>query len=325
MEDSNTLNILLEQAGKYHPMYDCGLATHVPMVLTALNAMGASKNKLQKTFYQSIDELEKIGSLDSVTAVDAIELELSNSESYLRYLKYFQNQLENYSIQDVLEKSLPFLLPGIAASAFHGLIRLAYAIEANSRSEIAVALAYWSAEFQPFEIVEETIDESLEDILIRLSPLGESFNFSPGIIVDHMAEIGDLLKSNGEIIHPKKIDLETLKAFVLKLFYLQNDFTLLHTLTGCHAFSIILPYIENEGFALKELWKAVLVAYLSTGLKFKNTEIKVESYNYDFSPVIAKALNAEDSHIIKLIYSSYCEYQKSLNPLYFLIAKRAAI
>ena len=252
MENSNTLNIFLERAGKYHPLYGGGLATHIPMVLTALDALGAPQNKLEQIFNQSIDNLDQIGSLENVKAFDDVESELGNNKSYLRYLKYFQNQLVNHSSQEVLKKALPILLPGIAASAFHGLIRLAYAIEANCKSEIAVALAYWSAEFQSFELVEETTDESLEDILSRLSPLGEGFEFSQGIIVNRMSEIGAVLKSNGEFIQPQNIDLETLKAFTLKLFYLQNDFTLLHTVTGCHAFSVILPYIDNEEFALKE-------------------------------------------------------------------------
>ncbi|MCG7537557.1 questin oxidase family protein [Pseudoalteromonas sp. OOF1S-7] len=322
MEDSNTLDTLLERAGKYYPIHSGGLATHVPMVLTALKALGAPKSKLVKTFNQSIDNLEKIDNLDNVTAIDVMESELGNSKSYLRYLKYFQSQLENCSLQEVLNKALPKLLPGIAASAFHGLIRLAFAIEANCKSEIAVALAYWSAEFQSFGLGEETTDESLEDILIRLSPLGENFDFSPGIIVDRMSEIGGLLRSRNEIVQPKIIDLETLRAFVLKIFYLQNDFTLLHTVTGCHALSVILPYIESEELALKELWKAILVGYLSTGLKFENVEIEAGSCDCDFSPIIAKALNADDAHIIKLIYSSYREYQKTYNPLYFFIAKR---
>ena len=325
MEESNKLETLLEKSGYYHPLYGGGLAMHLPMVLVALERIHAPNTKLIDTFNESIIGLERIGGLDKVTAVNSIEEQLGHSESFRAYLKYYKHELATLGTQAVLKKSLPILIPGVAASAFHALIRLAYALEANCQSEVAVALAYWSAEYQSFELNEETTAESLESILTRLSALGEEFEFSPGIIVNRMSEIGDLLKDKACVVLPNSMDISDLRELALKSFYLSDDFTLLHTVTGCHAFSIVMPYLENKEAALKELWKAILVAYLSTGLSFKNIEIQTVEGDVDFSPIIQGARTSDDSHVIKLVYTCLSEYKKWGNKLYFEIAQRAVM
>lgn len=325
MDDSKNLNLLLKQAGEYHPLYGGGLATHVPMVLIALSRLNASNEKLEKTFNESVNNLELIGSLEGVNAVENIKQHLGDSCKFKEYLKYFQHELSAYGTEAVVKKSLSVLISGIAASAFHALIRLAYAIEENNQGEIAIALAFWAIEYQSFELRTESTDESLECILLRLAPLGEDYKFSPGIIVDRMAEIGELLKSKACLIQPNSLSLSDLRQFVLKAFYAENNFTVLHTVTGCHAFSIITPYLVNVQHSLAELWKAIVVAYLSTGLHYKNIEITPLGGEVDFAPVIASALTSSDAHVIKLVYTCHCEYQQHNDPLYFNLAQRAVL
>ncbi|MBQ4852408.1 questin oxidase family protein [Pseudoalteromonas sp. MMG012] len=325
MNESNTLDTLLEKSSNYYPLYGGGLATHLPMVLVALNGLSASKNKLNRTFEEGVHDLEYIGDLENITAVKSVECELGRTQSFKRYLKYYQNELKSYGVDRVLKKSLPLLMSGIAASAFHALIRLAYALEAQCQSEIAIALAYWSSEYQPFELNVESTDETLEQILTRLAPVGRDYQFSPGIIVNRMSEIAQLLKQEALIVQPKLLDLPTLRNFALKVFYFKDDFTLLHTVTGCHAFSIIMPYLKGVDIALQELWKAMLVAYLSTGLSFQDKDIRITNNDIDFSFVINKALDSDDSHVIKLVYTCYREYTVCNDPLYFVIAERAVL
>ena len=40
-------------------------------------------------------------------------------------------------------------LPGVAAAAFHGLIRTAHAVQSGHAGEVAAALAYWAWRWQP--------------------------------------------------------------------------------------------------------------------------------------------------------------------------------
>jgi len=323
LEESNTLKLLLEKVGKYHPLYGGGLATHLPMVLIALRELNAPNNKLHSVFEESVKGLEVVDGLDKIEPVKTIEQALGDISYYKSYLKFFNIELELYGTDTVLKKTLPILVSGIAASAFHALIRLAYAIEANCKSEIAIALAYWCVEYQAFELNSAPCDEKLESILVRLSPLGEEHQFSPGLIVSRMNEIGDVLKQNKCVIQPETLSLTQLRNFALESFYHNDDFTLLHTVTGCHAFSSILPYLEEKEVALKELWKAILVACLSTGIRFENKSIKGVESSGDFAPLVAYAIKSNDSHVIKLVYSCLCEYQKRNDPLYHLVAQRA--
>ncbi|MCO7226394.1 questin oxidase family protein [Pleionea sp. CnH1-48] len=320
--DTQLIN-LLEQAGKYHPHYGDRLATHLPMVLLALHRLGATDERLQSIFDKSIKGLALVDEKEADFVIESLNKHLSRSGAYTNYLKYYKQQINSLGFEAVLRQSLPILLPGIAASAFHALIRLAYAIDAGNEGEMAIALAYWSAEFQPFELCNDKTEETLEDILIRLAPIGVKHSFSPGIIIDRMNEVGNLLKQDAVVFQPQDITFASLRKLCLKAFYLQNDFTLLHTVTGCHAFSTILQYIDDESLALRELWKAIVVAYLSTGLPFDNKEVEPEVQDCDFDSIIKKALASTDSHQIKLVYSCLSEYSKYGDSLYYLIARRA--
>jgi len=323
MANLTTLNSLLSKVARYHPHYNDRLATHLPMVLIALKRLNAADSTLEITFDKSIKDLNLVGSLDNVVPIEDITDYLGDSSKYLCYLKYFITQLNSHGVENVLKKSLPILISGVAASAFHALIRLAYAMEENNENEIAIALAFWSSEFQLITISEEKSCATAEETLKKLAPLGEEHHFSPGIIADRIDEIGKLLKSNGCIIQPETISYDELRKLALRIFYNTDDFTLLHTVTACHAFSIIMPYLKDKELALRELWKAILTAYLSTGLGYKTTRSVFLEVDCDFSILINDAIKSYDSHTVKLVYSCFCEYLKYKDPMYYLVAKRA--
>jgi len=324
MKDSNLLNKLLKKSGEYHPLYGNKLASHLPMGLFALNRLGASDEKLEDFFDEYKNKLEYLGELDKPTTIDRISQYLGDSSQYKNYLQYFIDQIEAHGTKTVLRQSLPVLLPGIAASAFHALIRLAYAIEADNDDEVAISLAYWSAEFQNFELNDKITNDTLEEIIEKYAPVGANHTFSPGIIVDRMAEIGEVLRQNNYSFQPQEISLGDIKKVCLKAFYAKGNFTLLHTVTACHAFTIIVPYIENTEVALRELWKALLVAYLSTGLNYDAVDLGSEKHDIDFNPVIKAALQSSNPHVIKLVYTCFNEFSNNNDLLYYKIAERAA-
>ena len=50
----STYKVLVEKALIYHPVHGMGFSNHVPMLLTALDAMGGSKQQLHDYFSKSI-------------------------------------------------------------------------------------------------------------------------------------------------------------------------------------------------------------------------------------------------------------------------------
>ena len=329
MENSKLLDKLLIKAGKYHPLYGDRLANHLPMELYALKQLGASDNKLKSAFDKSLEKLSLVD--DSATDNPCFDLtyNLGNSQQYNNYLDYFQKEIARLGYEALLKSSLPILLPGIAASAFHALIRLAYAIEAKNEKEIAIALAFWCTEFQSFEISNQHTEECLQDIMKRLAPLGSQHLFAPGIIVDRMREIGELLKCNKTLLQPKTIQISEIRQFCVTAFADKSNFTLLHTVTACHAFRIVSPYILNKALAMREIWKAVVIAYLSTGLsyeapKIKHPQIQIDfNVELEFSSVINTAAKSTNTHVIKLVYTCWREFIEYKDPIYYFVAKRA--
>ena len=319
----SSLQDLLNKVGTYHPMYGDRLAMHLPMVLIALSKLDASDEKLRETFEQNLDELEATPKPAYQINQQTFTQHLGDTNAYASYLQYFHTALDNTNTEQVLTDTLPMLIPGLAASAFHAMIRLAYAIEKNHQGEIAIALAFWSAEYQAFQLNSEKTTDSLPDILHSVVEMGMNYSFGPGIIVDHMNEVAALLQAEQRIIQPAQISLNDVRRFALTAFYSKDEFTLLHTVTGCHAFSKLLPFIDNEIWAVRELWQAILVAYLSTGLPFNPKAIPQEEiHENDFEPLRKLALQLEDSHDIKLFYTCYSEFLSNGESGYYSLAKR---
>lgn len=322
----DTLRELLAEAGKYQPEYGNGLAMHLPMVLIALQQLQASDDKLRHTLSDNSDEFETVTTHTDAIAANDFQSNLGQWHQYPAYLSYFRQQIEKSDVEQVLRQHCDLLLPGLAASAFHAVIRLAYAIEIKHPEEIAIALAYWAARYQVFETSEQQVALNLEQILASVAQLGVEHHFSPGIIVERMDEIGLLLKQGQQTIQPVTINYEQIRQFVLKAFYAQDDFTLLHTVTGCSAFSKILPFASNQQSALRYLWQAIVVAYLSTGLSFKSQALPLQTVTLDMFTVLKPlALQSDGSHEIKLYYTCLCEYLSCGDSGYYWLAKRALV
>ncbi|CAM4240506.1 questin oxidase family protein [Pseudoalteromonas byunsanensis] len=325
MNNKDTLKQLMAQLEDYQPLYSDRMASHLPMVLSALSYLGATAEHLARFYHSDIHSLRKRTQPKATVHLTYFHQHLGSSAHYEHYLAYFQTQVSQFGVSHTLRQTLDTLIKGVSASAFHALIRLAYALEFNHQQEIVIALSYWCCEYQPFSVSDEMTEETMDETLKRLSKIGEQHVFSPGIIVDRMDEISHQIAELTLAIQPKEIDINSLRRFCLRHFYQHNDFTLLHTVTGCHALERILPYISDKDAALRYMWQAVVMACLSTGLNFsQNEKYPLNTEHGDFSPLVAAALKSNDDHMIKLIYTCLRDFKKYGEPIYYTLAKRAA-
>jgi len=127
------------------------LSDHFPMALQALFKMKAKPETISKFARLKLSENSDI----SISGESAVVISQSNWKAYVgkrvqapAYIDFFQCELEEKGLQHTLDTYLPKLITGMGSSAFHGLIRLAYALELALDSEIAHVLAAWTCTWQ---------------------------------------------------------------------------------------------------------------------------------------------------------------------------------
>jgi Questin oxidase-like len=141
---SPALRTQLVAAARWDAEYGAGLSNHLPMALTALARLGASDERLAAFAQRYVERLHKMPPLEAWPAGEAWRARLGQPRAWPAYRQLWRDWIDNEGAADVLGQALPGLMPGVAAAAFHGPIRVAYALAANHADELADALAYWS-------------------------------------------------------------------------------------------------------------------------------------------------------------------------------------
>jgi len=320
---SETCNLLIEKGLVFHPTYAGGkFSVHLPMSLVALDKMQASGEQLTNFYTNSVEKFRVRDKKNTHKEIISLDDALGQKEYFEDYLKFFKDRLSESTTQDVIIESIPVLIKGMSASAFHPIIRLSYALETENKVEIAMALASWASEYLAFGTGFDQTNRNLEEIIIEANPIGINHSFSPGNISDRMKEIGAILKNKGISIQPEEISLNAIREFSLNTFIKHNNFTLLHTVTGCFALRSILEYVTDLDEALRYLWEAIVIAYLSTGSVYEPSGIEARDPKRDWKQIIKDAANSQDDHVIKLVYTSWKEYEYYRSDLYNYIAER---
>lgn len=312
---------LLTASHRYAPLYGDRLANHLPMALLALDRLGADSATLRRFADGYARRL--VPAAVPGSGLDPHEV-LGSSGDYPRFLTFFQDRIRESGLDAVLHDWVPVLMPGLAASAFHGMIRLAYAIEGGFEDEIARALAYWAGEYAALPLSLEPGAGTLGQIAERLRLKVADHAFKPGIIIDKMLEIAWNPALAGAVIQPAvPPSLREIAAFGLDAYRRREDFTLLHVVTGCHAFRIVQPYAGDKPLARRYLWQAVLVAWLTVvAAPNGRTQAGAEVPAAGEEAIAARAILSSDDHAIKLCYSALCEFREYGDPAYLHIATR---
>lgn len=311
---------LLARGQAYGPVYRGRLANHLPMALIALDRLGADADKQGRFFLHYSARLEPVAATAGVADPRAC---LGTGTGFAAVERYFRQRVGQAGSHEVVREWLPVLLPGVAASAFHALIRLAYALDAGIEDEVAAALAYWVTEHAPLSMPDIVTDDDLPAIASRLACAVQGYVFKPGIIVDRMRELvrHPALASVGT--HPERLNMRDLAGFAIGEFWRQDDFTLLHIVTACHAARLVLPHAPDPQGALRWLWQAVLAAYLTVRHVPGGSCTIVPGGAVTPDELKRACLDSCDDHQIKLCYSALCEYDTYQDSRYLAVAARA--
>ena len=318
---STACHELLLQSHQHAPLYGNRLANHLPMALLALDRLGADAGTLRRFADGYARKL--LPAAASGSELDPHDY-LGSGGDYPRFVRFFQDRIRESGVDAVLHDWVPTLIPGLAASAFHAMIRLAYAIEGGLEDEIALALAYWASEYVTLPLSLEPAEGGLEQIADRLRLKLDKHVFKPGIIIDRMLELAWDPALAGAVVQPLAVPtLREVAGFALRAYVQREDFTLLHIVTGCHAFRIVQRYANDKALALRYLWQAALAAWLTVVVAPASRRASGHSWPGLGEQAIAeRALLSSDDHVIKLCYSALCEYREYGDPAYLSAAAR---
>jgi hypothetical protein len=312
---------LLTASRRYAPLYGNRLANHLPMALLALDRLGADAAAMRRFTDGYARKL--LPAAVEGSGLDPHDV-LGSSGDYPRFLTFFQDRIREAGVEAVLHDWVPVLMPGLAASAFHGIIRLAYAIEGGLEDEIASALAYWAGEYAALPLSLEPGEGTLDEIAERLRVKVANHEFKPGIIIDKMLEIAWDPALSGPVVQPAAApSLREIARFALRVYTEREDFTLLHLVTGCHAFRIVQRYASDTALARRYLWQAALAGWLTVAIgSKKGTQAGADDADAREEAIAARAVLSGDDHVIKLCYTALCEYREYDDPGYLRIAAR---
>lgn len=156
MIDSDLLDESLTRLHGTGPEFQGRLSNHGPMVVEAMVRRGHGDD-VEPWLNWYISRLDTLpASAEGISGTNWIDA-LGDPERLGDWIAYFDDQLSESSWNDVLVQWWPRLLPGLAASATHSVIRVGHAVQALREEapgqvrvdELAQALAYWAGRWLP--------------------------------------------------------------------------------------------------------------------------------------------------------------------------------
>lgn len=288
--DKNTLQ-LIEDASRFSAFYGRALSNHLPMALIALEGLGASPEQVSAFAAGYSRKLEPMPAAECARAA------------------FFEAAIARDGAEAVVRQWADRLLPGIGSAAFHGLIRLAYALESGSRRELALALTHWEASYAELGPLPEPGRLTPAQALASLDARFDKARYAGGNIADRMQRAAKDPQAVQVTAAVGAATEEELASALLSAYRRTRDFTVLHGLTACFAFSLVAPYFQDEALARRYLWQALALAYLSAGGPAMKDAPAAES-TLSWEEIRRRAAASKDDHDAKLAYACLRQWQR---------------
>jgi Questin oxidase-like len=311
------------------------LANHLPMVLVALHRMGASDERLEAYchIYHRQNGLVPVPEpIDKITR-DNWRGFLGQREREGDYRAFFAGEAARLGATPAALLYLPELIPGLAASATHALMRMAYATMTDSDEETGVALGYWAATYLSLGVSQglaPSTDDPAEFLAFMSGPasfrhveperdllwyfmraVSEKPEFAP--VVDRLA------------IGPGTHD--RIARCSLALYAGTLDFCALHAVTGTHWLRLIAPRTPDAATPLRYFWQAIASLVPKIGFPVLPSADELEVWRRmslpDWPEIYREAVARDDEHDLSLTFSAGEEFKHYGDRLYqYAAAKR---
>ena len=326
------LDDLLIEARQHSAEFPDVLANHAPMALAALERLGASNERLDEYFvgYRVLHGLVPVPPPLAPVSRENWTEALGDRSRESDYRAFFEREAARLGIRDAVKAYLPKLAPGVAGSALHPLMRLAYGILRSDPAEVGVALGYWAACYLPLPPATGRTPDTTDpgEVLTRVAAM-------PGLrrlpAYDHLWHGIRAAASDPDfapVVDWLRIDegaLARVAATSLALYAATMDFAALHAVTGTHWVRLVWT-VDREPSLLRYFWQAVAALVPAIGFPKLPTDAELETWRKlacpDWPAIMAKAAASSDEHDISLVFTASQEEAVYGDRLYKVVAAR---
>ncbi len=323
------------------PEFGGGLSNHGPMAAEAIAAM-RRPDAIVKWASRYATRLEAHPSASArISEADWREA-LGRENRVGDWIAFFDDALKDAPWRVVLDKWVARLAPGIAAAAFHGVLRTAHAVRtlgdrqnAGRIRELAEGLGYWSATYQPLpgsldgpqDALPSRAIDSVELLPTERRKIG-------GFLTDGVAAISTFEPFSDVVgVVDTRGDLSAFLSDLTETFartYVKNAvgiggvIVFIHCVTGSRAVRNLAPHINDATAraAARYAWQAAAGLYAAFATAVPSRE-EPSSPKFAIEELIDRAIANADEHAIKFTEACIHEYALNPQPLYLAAAAHA--
>jgi questin oxidase-like protein len=320
------LTPLLERNRRLRPDYRGGLSNHVSMGLYSLSALGGTPDELGRFAEAHWSVLEPVPKEPGPHLTRQSWSErLGQRDALNGFRAFFEREVATLGHEGSLRRYLPALLPGISAGGFHALIRTGYGVRFADAHEVSDGLAYWAMAFSPLGALGSpgrTEEPRLLYEQITADPRLAHATLGEGLIYQKQRAASDLPGFDAivDALHPTDATLGRIAALSVRLYAQTGNFTLLHAVTGAHAYRLLQPFIEPRELGLRFFWQALVAAYVSVGAPALAEPASITVPPWSESAERARA--SLEEHDLKLVDIAREEERFYADPIYQRAAAR---
>jgi hypothetical protein len=310
------------------------LANHAPMVLIALDRLGAPARAVEKWYetYHALHNLppftDFVGPIDQGTWRGS----LGDRTREADYRHFFAGEVVRVGAVGAIRAYLPHLIQGVAGSATHPLMRLAYGIIAEDDNEIAVALGYWASCYLPLPEptgAEPDTDDPAE-VLAGIASIDGVLSTKPetDLLWHSIRAVGALPKFR-PVVDRLAIGADTPRRMAetaLALYLSTMNFAALHAVTGLHWVRVVGSCLDDSEPLYRAFWQVVAALVPEIGFPSLPSAEEIAAMRDrpapPWSAIKRAAIGSDDEHDISLTFSCLQEEETWSDPLYRLAAAR---
>ena len=314
------------------------LANHLPMVLVALHRMGASDERLEAYchIYHGQNGLvpapEPIGKMTS----DNWRAFLGQREREGDYRTFFAGEVARLGATPAALRYLPELIPGMAASATHAFMRMAYATMTDSDEETGVALAYWAATYLPLGVsrgAKPSTDDPGDVLAFMHGPAAFRHVETERDLLWHFMRAIAQKPEFEPVVDMLAIGPQThdrVAWLSLALYAATLDFCALHAVTGTHWLRLMAPRTPDRATPLRYFWQAIAALVPKVGFPVLPSADELDAWRRtplpDWPEIYREAVMRDDEHDLSLTFSAGEEFKHYGDHLYqYAAAKRLTL